>query len=283
MSADETPSQLVREDLDVMLEWAAVEGWNPGLIDGDAFWAADSGGFWGIKDEQGLASCISAIRYGSDYGFVGFYICRPDRRGEGLGFKTWNAALDGLDQRTLGLDGVVEHQADYGKSGFTLCHRNIRYSGLSTVSMPHDPRLAPIGTGTYTSIRDYDRAFFPAPRESFLQQWHRPMERNRFGFCAVEDGHIRGCGTLRACREGFKIGPLFAETPEIADLLFRALAGSVRGQMVILDLPEVNAEAEALVDRYELSPVFETARMYRGPAPELPLDKIYGITTFELG
>ena len=32
-----------------------------------------------------------------------------------------------------------------------------------------------------------------------------------------------------------------------------------------------------------LTPVFETARMYRGPAPALPLERIFGITTFELG
>jgi hypothetical protein len=28
---------------------------------------------------------------------------------------------------------------------------------------------------------------------------------------------------------------------------------------------------------------FETARIYRGPAPELPLDRIIGITSLELG
>jgi hypothetical protein len=41
--------------------------------------------------------------------------------------------------------------------------------------------------------------------------------------------------------------------------------------------------ARALFERYGLKPVFETARMYRGPVPVLPLDRIYGITTFELG
>jgi hypothetical protein len=29
--------------------------------------------------------------------------------------------------------------------------------------------------------------------------------------------------------------------------------------------------------------VFETARMYTGEAPRLPLDGIFGVTTFELG
>jgi hypothetical protein len=29
--------------------------------------------------------------------------------------------------------------------------------------------------------------------------------------------------------------------------------------------------------------MFETARMYRGPAPEIDTAKVFGITSFELG
>ena len=82
---------------------------------------------------------------------------------------------------------------------------------------------------------------------------------------------------------GFKIGPLFADNYEGADLLFRALAAGAKGAEVFLDCPEPNHPATGLATSHGLSPVFETARMYRGPAPALPLDRIYGISTFELG
>jgi hypothetical protein len=88
---------------------------------------------------------------------------------------------------------------------------------------------------------------------------------------------------IRACRSGFKVGPLFASTPKGADLLVQALVGRAEGAEVFLDCPEPNGAAISLATRYGLRPVFETARMYRGPAPDLPLPKIYGITTFELG
>jgi len=32
-----------------------------------------------------------------------------------------------------------------------------------------------------------------------------------------------------------------------------------------------------------LAPVFETARMYRGKAPVVPLKNVFGVTTLELG
>ena len=38
-----------------------------------------------------------------------------------------------------------------------------------------------------------------------------------------------------------------------------------------------------LVQELGLTQCFETARMYKGPAPRLPLERIFGITTFELG
>jgi hypothetical protein len=146
-----------------------------------------------------------------------------------------------------------------------------------------DSRVAPLGQGIFPSVRDYDRRFFPAPRTEFLQLWTAPMLETRRGFVFVEDGEVKGYGVIRQCYEGYKIGPLFADTPEIADTLFRALAGPVKGQYIMLDTPEPNAAALLLAEKYELSPEFETFRMYRGSVPDLPLDQMYGITTFELG
>jgi hypothetical protein len=103
-----------------------------------------------------------------------------------------------------------------------------------------------------------------------------PAPRSRFE--AVDS-----YGVIRRCRTGFKVGPLFSETEEEADVLFRSLAAEAGGEPVFLDIPEPNPAAQALAARYGLSPVFETARMYRGPDPRLPLSRIFGITTFELG
>ena len=52
---------------------------------------------------------------------------------------------------------------------------------------------------------------------------------------------------------------------------------------VFLDVPVPNTEGIALARDLGLEPVFETARMYRGPDPGLRLDRVFGITSFELG
>jgi len=66
-------------------------------------------------------------------------------------------------------------------------------------------------------------------------------------------------------------------------VLFRGLASTAGGGLVFIDVPEPNQSALGLAARYHLTPAFETARMYRGAAPALPLDRVYGITSFELG
>lgn len=273
---------LTRGELDTAIEWAANEGWNPGLDDGDPFHGADPDGFIGGWQDERLIACISAIHYGADFGFIGFYLCRPEFRGQGYGLQVWQAGMAHLSGRTIGLDGVVDEQENYRKSGFELAHRNVRYGGSVDCAPPTDPRLHRIDAGVIDAVSGYDAPFFPESRQAFLRPWLTPTA-SRSGFALIDDGDLTGYGIIRQCREGYKVGPLFAETGSDADLLFRALASQSNGDPVYLDPPEPNAAATALAERYAMTPVFETARMYKGEAPELPLARIFGITTFELG
>jgi hypothetical protein len=266
-------------DLAVAIGWAADEGWNPGLGDAGPFRAEDPEGFlMGWLGDQPVAS-ISVVRYGAGFGFLGFYIVVPRHRGRGHGLALWRAGMARLEGRVVGLDGVVGQQANYARSGYVLAHRNIRFGGEVAVDAPRDPRLR--APGDLEAIIGFDRMFFPAPRDRFLRAWlTAPGHVVR---ALAEDGAVTGYGVLRPCRDGSKIGPLFAATEADAEVLFRALAANAPPGPVFLDPPEPNAAALRLADRYGLAASFETARMYRGPAPELPLKRIFGITSFELG
>lgn len=270
------------EEVDIAIGWAEAEGWNPGRRDRDPFLAEDPEGFlMGFLDGE-PATAISVVRYGPRFGFLGFYICRPDLRGRGFGWQTWQAGMARLGERTIGLDGVVAQQDNYRRSGFELAHRNIRFAGTPATPMPDDPRLQFVRVDTEADVERYDRLHFPASRSRFLSHWLDAREGRR-AIVMIEDGAVRGYGVIRPAVTGYKIGPLFADTPAIAELLFEALAAQNHGEAVVLDCPEPNTAAVALAERHGLAPVFETARMYRGAAPELPLDRIFGITSFELG
>lgn len=88
---------------------------------------------------------------------------------------------------------------------------------------------------------------------------------------------------IRPCQRGWKIGPLVADDRAAAESVLAALLGAAGRSEIFIDVPSPNASAVALAGSLGLAPVFETARMYKGPAPALRLERIFGVTTFELG
>ena len=121
--------KMAEPDLALALEWAAAEGWNPGLHDPHCFYAADPQGFF-VGERDGVPiGCVSAVPYGSGFGFLGLYIVKAEHRGQGFGLELWRTALDHFGDRVIGLDGVVAQQESYRKSGFRLAFRNIRQQG----------------------------------------------------------------------------------------------------------------------------------------------------------
>lgn len=263
--------------------WASREGWNPGLNDLDPFYNIDPQGFFMGWLGEGPVASISCIRYSSSYAFLGFYIVDPQLRGHGLGMAIWGASLEHARGCVVGLDGVVAQQDNYRRSGFELAWHNVRYKGWGREAASTSPRhVLPLSILPFDALATYDRAFHPTPRATFLQAWTQMPQSHALGWW--EDGELRGYGVIRACVEGFKLAPLCADTPAIADALFEALCGRVpRSEPVFMDVPESNLLATRLALRQGMEATFPTARMYRGAAPQLAVTRLYGLTALEVG
>lgn len=269
-----------RSDLDHAFAWSVQEGWNIGRFDHSTFYETDPNGFFLAEvDGEPVGSC-SGVAYGATHGFVGIYIVRPEFRKRGCGLPLFQAAMSHLAGRTVGLDGVPEQQANYIRSGFQAVYRNARCAGIA----PNDATATdcvPLTSLPIDQVVEFDTRHFFTPRPRFIKRFIAQP-----GSCALgllRDGRLAGMGAIRPAILGYSIAPLFAETEEIADTLFRALCAKRPGEYVYMDVPEPNAGASALVRRYNFAPVFETARMYAGAIPELPIQRIYGVTTLELG
>lgn len=273
------------EGLQTLVQWAEHEGWNPGPNDAEVYWATDPDGYYGYFHNRELIAGGSIVSYNQEFGFMGFFIVKPEHRATGIGRKLWYERRDTLLSRlhpnaTIGMDGVVDMQGFYQKGGFEIAFKDERYERIGKV-FTIDSNISAITDKDIENILDYDKQCFGYSRPQFLQPWLKMPDNKTFKY--LGNGKLLGFAIVRKANVGYKVCPLFAETPIVAEELYKACLNSVVGEPLYLDIPMVNSAAIDLVKKYEAKYVFECARMYLGTPPKVDTNKIYGITTFELG
>ncbi len=269
------------DEIAIAVDWAAAEGWNPGLADAACFATVDPDGFLIGELDGAPAATVSCVNYGARFAFLGFYIVREDLRGRGFGLRIWKAAIAHAGLRVIGLDGVVAQQQRYKKSGFALAYANVRYGGAAAPPDVPPAGVVPLSEVPLATVEADDATVFPAPRAAFLSAWIGSP--GHIGRALVRDGRLAAWGVIRPCRKGSRIGPLIADDRAGAEAVLAALLAGAGGGEIFLDVPSVNRDAVALAQDLGLAPVFETARMYTGAIPPLRLERVFGVTTFELG
>jgi GNAT superfamily N-acetyltransferase len=268
-------------EVEAAIDWAAREGWNPGLNDAACFYTIDRNGFFmGVLDGQPLARG-SALIYDEDFAFCGLYIVERAYRGKGYGPALTQARLEHIGQRNAGLDGVENMVEKYERLGYRTAHRSIRYIFTPRIAQSLFLEVVPVAQIQFAMLAAYDRRHFFAPRNRFLELWIRQL--HVVGLAVIDAGQLKGQGILRKCRVRYKVGPLFAEEPEIAEALFDALCNHAIGEPVSIDIPELNQAALKFAAKHDMRPEFACERMYLRGDPGLPLDAIYGIMSFEAG
>ena len=246
-------------ELAMVLDWAANEGWNPGLDDAAAFLAADPKGFFVAEDASGAPlAAISVVNHSDDFAFLGLYIVRPEHRGKGIGLGLWQHSLQHAGDRTVGLDGVQTQQKNYAASGFSHAGGTTRFSGV--IHGKADPDIRTADTQDVPWMIEKEAVASGAAKIDYLRAWFAPTE-SRTTLVLKETGTY--C-TVRQCRSGFKIGPLLAESSAEAHRLI-AHAASLFDGPALLDVPQSSTVLRELCHGLELEEGFKTARMYRGP------------------
>lgn len=273
------------EELKTLVKWAELEGWNPGPHDADVYWETDPNGFYGYFYKGDLIAGGSIVSYNNEFGFMGFFIVKPEYRSLGIGRKLWYQRRDALLARlnkdaSIGMDGVVDMQPFYQKGGFEIAYRDIRYEKTGE-SFHIDKNISPINKNDIEEILKYDKQCFGFSRPKFITPWLELPDNKMFKY--MKNGQIKGFSIVRKAYKGYKICPLFADDEHIAKELYKACLNSVVNEPLYLDIPVINKGALKLVEEFDANYIFECARMYYGKAPNVETDKIYGVTTFELG
>ena len=81
------------DEIAIAVDWAAGEGWNPGLADAACFATVDADGFFIGELDGAPAAMVSCVNYDASFAFLGFYMVRADLRGRGYGLRLWKRAV----------------------------------------------------------------------------------------------------------------------------------------------------------------------------------------------
>lgn len=278
--------KLTLKQFETLVDWARIEGWNPGLSDARIFFDTDPDGHYGLFIEDEMIGGGSLVSYSGLFGFMGLFIMHPDYRSAGFGRMLWHLRRDLLRARlqpgaSIGMDGVVAMQPFYAKGGFEPAFRDERYMKTGGGYSLH-PHVSAFDAHKHLqAVQAIDKHCFGFERNHFLAKWlNAPGHQT---LVSEKGNEVKGFAVLRQTFEGFKIGPLFANDLQSAEQLYTSCLALAPGQAVFLDIPVINSAAVQLVKQHQATYVFECARMYHGKQPNTDISQTYGITTFELG
>lgn len=270
-----------QQELSIAINWAKSEGWDPGIHDAELFYKADPNGFFVGEINNKIVAVGSAVNYDAHFAFCGLYIVAPEHRGKGYGLALTKHRLKYCGERNIGIDGVLENVEIYKNIGYVPYYKNYRYQSEIKQTSPLNSNIQEISKDSLAQVLDYDKQCFPANRDKFLTAWINQDDGKAIFY--AENGEVKGFIVRRKCHQGHKIGPLFADNSQIAEQLIHAVQSDISGEILILDVPGNNPDAISLAESLNMEVVFSTARMYQKDLPDINNDKVFGITTFEIG
>ena len=283
-------------ELNQVTDWAKLEGFAPGIDDLSIYKNTDKQGIWvGCLNNDPIGS-IACVKYNSSYGFIGLFIVKKKFRNKGYGLRLWRHALNYLnDIDCIGLEAAPNRLNDYQSWGFTQSSITNRWKLNGSQSLPvkffykdiqESFQVVPGNKISSEAVLNYDSQREPSPRPHFLNDWLK----NSFGIVQAlvdDNGMCHGFGRIRPCilqgnKRGWRIGPLLADTPPLAELLIRKLVGTLDTE-ILLDCSSLNPYGNYLLSSLGFFQISRTYRMYKGPQPPFPMNQVYGLACLELG
>ena len=287
----------VEEFESVIVNAMVEEGWRPGLKDAECFLACDPApAFVGELNGKPIC-CITMTKYGGSFAFCGCYIVSKEYRGMGFGRKIWEHAIASVrPQRNIGLSGLLAKESLYKRKGFSSHLYGVRFvfhlptavTRFSEASERSAVKIKRIEEVSLAELFMYDTKVFGFERHAFLSKWlvatgsHARVAINN-------EGSIVGYTVARPMfvrEEGYKIGPLFADSEPIAEKLLKVVFEELLRQeepSLVVSIDTLTKRATQLGERLGKRTSFEHVYMVMDDLPDACFDKWFGYTTLELG
>jgi len=276
------------QDISTGMRLKELAGWNQVETDWLGFLEIEpTGCFVGELDGEVVATG-TAFNFANRFGWIGMILVDPGYRRRGIATKMMQQTISYLDSKgccCLKLDATDAGTKVYSRMGFQTEYQVERWllsrAEFHLPPSPDETEITFLSKQHLGAIEDLDEDAFGASRKRLLKRY---LEKGRFSFAYGEPTCPEGFVLGRPGSTMYQVGPLVAQTPEIARLLLQTALVAAAGTPVIVDIPVVNPHIVGLLEEYGFERKRTLNRMYRGDNlhPGHP-EKIFCLAGFEFG
>jgi GNAT superfamily N-acetyltransferase len=237
---------LAAADIDAAMELSAGAGWNQTPADWEAILTASPDGCLGIECDGRLAATATVVTYDKCLAWIGMVLTHPDYRRRGFARMLVSQAIEIAHDRgvaTIKLDATDQGSPLYAALGFRD-EQPIERWGYE-IALAGQADASPSDT--------------PPIREPGGYLLHRPGTR------------------------AYYLGPCIADSPQIAERLFRRAIEQIGAARYFWDILPANSHAVELARKLDFAPLRRLTRMVMGPNPPSDESRIFAIAGFEWG
>lgn len=236
-----------------------------------------------------VISMCGATLFNPAAAFIGFYATRPEYHGLGIGIKCWRKVLDYIgSDRNIGLCAAPPQVKMYrDKAGFVhpdpfnmlCCDGRPQIENLVVRSL--EGVAVELAEAHFDEIAKYDGRVVNLNRERLLKLSFAEPDTLTLAAIDTASQSIVGYASLKPSNVGKSmLGPLYANSPQIAELLVYGLLTQFAG-----DASEVawmcldgNQSAVELASRLGLHVHGPAPRLFtKEVPPPADIDKVFGI------
>ncbi len=278
-------------DFNLVNDWCLSEGWNLGLHDSAAYYHTDPEGHFLFLENNHPVGAISLVKHSNTFFTIGPFIVRKDLQNQHYGTTIWHRALQRLDaypNAQVMLYAVPLQCPRYHALGFKPTFDIQRWSLSVSPKQPSSSMSTPtlMTSEQTTKLIQYDKEIFSASREKALR--HLFTYPGVTPYLIEETSGTRGIGVIRPCHQGFRIGPLTADSLEEANRLIKRLIQTVSRGPILMDLPGGNDQRSKMMSDlgFVRNPHCDTLAMVKESLPpsfERHLHRQYAVFSLEIG
>lgn len=278
-----TIRNLQHNEMKTAISMAANAGWNPGNNDPDLFYQIDQNGFIvAVSGNNEAAGIISAVNYGTDFGFIGMHLIASGYEEHDLGAELYKAARRKTGNVNIGLNSFEHNINFYEGFGFKTAHKIFTFEGTADGNHVMPPDITSPFVLPFEDLLEFDRKIFPYDRKHFISLWLN--QPGSMVLAKYVNDKYKGYGLFRPCLKGYKISPLVAENYGVGEEILLALTGHLpEGAVFYMDIPDLNKDGIRLAEKMKMKKINETVRMYNNDGVEIALNQVFSFNSFELG